>query len=52
MSNTIDLCVLTGMHWSMRRYITVFHRNKMYDVEEAPQFSVTFYVVLFSKDFK
>ena len=29
-------------HWSMRRDVTVIHRNKMADVEEAPRFSVSF----------
>ena len=32
-------------HWSMRRDIMCFGRNKMADVEEAPRFSASFYVV-------
>ena len=31
-------------HWSMRRDETVFRRNKLDDVEEAPRFWVSFYV--------
>ena len=31
-------------HCSMRRDVSVFRRNKMADVEEAPLFSVSFYV--------
>ena len=32
-------------HWSMRREVMCFVLNKMADVEEAPRFSVSFYVV-------
>ena len=41
-------------HWSMRRDVMCFVLNKMADVEEAPRFSVSFYVVkmLFSRYFK
>ena len=31
-------------HWSMRRDVMCFVLNKMADVEEAPRFSVSFYV--------
>ena len=31
-------------HWSMRRDVICFVLNKMADVEEAPLFSVSFYV--------
>ena len=35
----------SGRHWSVPGNVTLFCRNKIAEVEEAPRFSVSFYVV-------